>query len=118
MGMWLFKFDQPRGFDAMRFETEDFTRIASHVRVSVDPGDRVVIYNIAEKHVAAVVRVTEPATKQSEGEDLDRWPYAFGTRPELLSSRGPKRSVPGRNFRRLEGDEFAELEAVVRLNRD
>ena len=118
MGLWLFKFDQPRGFDAMRREIEDFTRIASHVRVSAEPGDRVVIYNIAEKHVAAVVTVTERATRRSEGEDLERWPYAFGTRPEILSSRGPKRSVPGRNFRRLDEDEFAELEVVVRLNRD
>jgi hypothetical protein len=84
----------------------------------VEPGDRVVIYNIADKHVAAVVTVTERATRRSEGEDLDRWPYAFGTRPEIVSSRGPKRSVSGRNFRRLDEDEFAELEAVVRVNRD
>jgi len=100
----------------MHAETEGFTRIASHVRVSVEPGDRVVIFNIVEKHVAAVVTVTESATKRSEGEDLDRWPYAFGTRPELLSARGPKRSLPGRNFRRLGEDEFGELESVVRLN--
>jgi len=118
MSLWLFKFDQPRGFNAMRAETENFTRIASHVRVSVQPGDHVVIYNVAEKHVAAVVEVTEPARGRSEGEELERWPYAFGARPELLSSRGPKRSVPGRNFRRLDGEEFAELKAVVRLNRD
>ena len=117
MSLWLFKFDQPRGFDAMRAETADFTRIASHVRVSVQPGDRVVIFNIPEKHVAAVVTVTEPACPRSEGEELERWPYAFGTRPETLSARGPKRSVPGRNFRRLGDKEFAELEAVVRLNR-
>jgi len=96
MGLWLFKFDQPRGFDAMRDETENFTRIASHVRVSAEPGDRVVIYNIANKHVAAVVTVTECAIKRDEGEDLERWPYAFGTRAELVSSRGPKRSVAAR----------------------
>jgi hypothetical protein len=24
MGLWLFKFDQPRGFKAMRLETVDF----------------------------------------------------------------------------------------------
>ncbi len=117
MGLWLFKFDQPGGFDAMRAETDEFTRIASHVRVTVEPGDRVVVFNIAEKYVAAVVTVTEPASKRSEGEGLERWPYAFGTRPELLSARGPKRSVPGRNFRRLGEEEFAELEAVVKLNR-
>lgn len=68
----------------MRAETDDFTRIASHVRVSVEPGDRVIIYNIAEKHVAAVLTVTEPARKRADGEEeLDRWPYAFGTRAEL-----------------------------------
>jgi hypothetical protein len=77
-----------------------------------------VIFNIAEKHVAAVVTVIESATKRSEGEDLERWPYAFGTRPAMLSSRGPKRSVPGRNFRRLSEEEFAELEAIVHLNRN
>lgn len=104
MSLWLFRFDQPLGFDAMRAETEDFTRIASHVRVNVEPGNRVVIFSIAEKHAAAVVSVIERAAKRSEGEDLERCPYAFGTRPELLSSRGPKRSVPGRSVRRL-GDE-------------
>jgi hypothetical protein len=67
----------------MRAETVGFTRVASHVR-GVEPGDRVVIFNIAEKHVAAVVTVTERATKRSEGEDLERWPYAFGARPDLL----------------------------------
>ena len=65
----VFKFDQPRGFHAMHAETEGFTRIASHVRVSVELGDRVVLFNIAERHVAAVVTVTESATKRSEGED-------------------------------------------------
>jgi hypothetical protein len=39
------------------------------VRVSVELGDRVVLFNIAERHVAAVVTVTESATKRSEGED-------------------------------------------------
>jgi len=118
MGLWLFKFDQPLGFGAMHAETLGFTRVASHVRVSVEPGDRVVVYNIAAKHLAAVLTVTEKATKRTEGEDLERWPYAFGARPELIASRGPKRSVPGRNFRRLGEEEFAEFEAVVRLNRD
>jgi hypothetical protein len=117
MGLWLFKFDQPRGFDAMRAETEDFTRIASHVRVTAAPGDRVVIYNIADQHLAAVLTITGEAWKRTDGEDLERWPYAVSTRPEILSSRGPKWPVAGRNFRRLDETEFAELEAVVRLNR-
>lgn len=94
MDLWLFKLDQPRGFDAMRAETEDFTRIASHVRVTAAPGDRVVIYNIADQHLAAVLTVTGEAWKRTEGEDLERWPYAVSTRPEILSSRGPKWPVP------------------------
>jgi hypothetical protein len=115
MSLWLFKFDQPRGFDAMRAETKGFTRIASHVRVNVKPGDCVVIFNIAEKHVAAVVTVRESATKRSEGDDLERWPYAFGTRPEMLSSRGkaispgPQLSPAGRRrVRRAGGGRAAQ----------
>ena len=40
------------------------------------------LLNIAEKHAAAVVTVTEPASRRPEGEELDRWPYAFDTRPQ------------------------------------
>jgi hypothetical protein len=119
VAFWLFKFNQPRGFDALREETLDFTQLASHVRVSAEPGDRLVIYNIEGKHVVAVVRTTGPAFERPEQtEHAERWRYAVPTVPELVSSRGPRVSVPGRNFRRLDEAEFRDLERVVRLNRN
>lgn len=119
MAFWLFKFNQPRGFDALREETKDFTQLASHTRVSAEPGDRLVIYNIEGKHVVAVVVTTGPAFQREEdGAHADRWRYAVPTVPELVSTRGPKVPVAGRNFRRLTEDEFRELEKVVRLNRN
>jgi hypothetical protein len=114
---WLFKFNQPGGFDALREETLQFMQLASHVRVSAQTGDQLVIYNIHGKHVVAVVRTTGPAfERQEDSEHADRWRYAVPTVPELVASHGPKVPVAGRNFRRLEEDEFRRLERVVRLN--
>ena len=36
---WLFKFNQPQGFKAMREETHGFTQVASHMRSSAQIGD-------------------------------------------------------------------------------
>lgn len=118
MTYWLFKFNQPRGFDAMREETYGFTQLASHVRVSAQPGDELVIYNIEGKHVAAIVRVTGAVFERDEdSEHAERWRYAVPTEPIIVASHGPKIRVAGRNFRKLLEPEFRELERVVRLNR-
>ncbi|RKQ90853.1 EVE domain-containing protein [Solirubrobacter pauli] len=117
MGYWLFKFKQPGGFEAMREETYGFTQLASHVRVSAQPGDELVIYNIEGKHVAAVVRVIGPVFEREEQtEHAERWRYAVPTEPLLIAPRGPKRPVAGRNFRRIDEAEFRELERVVKVN--
>src|SRR6185312_13266222 len=61
VAFWLFKFNQPRGFGAVRDETQDFTQLAGHVRISAQLGDQLVIYNIEGKHLVVVVRTTGPA---------------------------------------------------------
>jgi hypothetical protein len=78
----------------MRLETEGFTRVATYVRSSAEPGDRAIVYNIAQQHVAAVLTVTDRAFVRSSGDDLDRWPFAIRTgrsssRREVRSGRWP-----------------------------
>ena len=117
MAFWLFKFNQPRGFNALREETLDFTQLASHVRVSAEAGDLLVIYNIEGKHLVAVVRTTGPPFKRDEDDEhADRWRFAVPTEPVLVAPSGPRVPVAGRNFRRLEEKEFRDLERVIRRN--
>jgi hypothetical protein len=115
------KFNQPRGFDALRGETHGFTEIVFANRVpSIRPGDRLVIYNVADCHIPTVVTVTGPVYRRTRGENLERWPFAVPAEPGQISTRGPKFAFapPGQaNPRRIDDELLAKCERYVLLNR-
>src|SRR4051812_15265082 len=89
-------YNQPDGFRALQAETAGFTEIVlARQAPSIKTGDTVVVYNSSKRHLAAVVRVTVESYERTSGDNLDRWPFAIGAEPYLVSDRGPEfREVP------------------------
>jgi hypothetical protein len=113
-------YNQPDGFHALEAETTGFTEIVLARRApSIKTGDKVVVYNTSQRHLAAVVTVTTETYERTTGANIDRWPFAIGAEPYLVSDRGPEfREVPpGRaNPRSIDARLLARCERVASLN--
>jgi hypothetical protein len=112
------KYNQPGGFDALAEETRGFSEVAFRTATpSIEPGDRLVLFNTADKHLFAVVAVTGDGYSR-EAEDSD-YPFAFPVSPELLSDRGPAfvEAPRYRSVGAIDDALFERCAAVVRLNR-
>jgi hypothetical protein len=55
----------------------------------IRPGDRLVIYNVAIRHIPTVLTGTGEVYGRSEGENLERWPFAVPAEPGVVSTCGP-----------------------------
>ena len=82
------------------------------------PGDRLVLFNTANKHLFAVVEVTGEPHSRDDGE-AGEYAFTVPVSPELLSDRGPA-FVEAPRYRfvgAIDDALFERCAAVVRLNR-
>jgi hypothetical protein len=114
VGDWLLSFNQPGGFDAMREKTYGTMQLVSTC-ASAESGEELVIDTIHGGHVAA--RCARPARCSSARRTQSMRTAgrcAVATEPVMVSMRGPKTPIVGRNVRKLTEPEFRALERIVR----
>lgn len=111
------KYNQPYGFDALRKETREFTEVAfATATPSIQPGDRLVLFNTAGKHLFAIVTVTGHGHRRDD--DDAQYPFAVPVQPDLVSDRGPEfKDAPRiRSFGAIDDALFETCMKVVRNN--
>jgi hypothetical protein len=113
------KYNQPEGFAALAEETRDFSEVAFRTATpAIEPGDRLDLFNTANKHLFAVVEVTGEPHSRDDGE-AGEYAFTVPVSPELLSDRGPA-FVEAPRYRfvgAIDDALFERCAAVVRLNR-
>jgi hypothetical protein len=113
------KYNQPEGFAALAEETHDFSEVGFRgATPTIETGDRLVLFNTANKHLFAVVEVTGDPQLRDEDAAGD-YVFTVPVSPELLSDRGPAfmEAPRYRFFGAIDDDLFERCAAVVRLNR-
>ena len=88
---------------------------------SIRPGDQLVIYDVPDRHIPTVVTVTGEVYRRTDGENLERWPFAVPAEPGAISTRGPRFAFAplgqANPRRRIDDELLAKCEQYVRVNR-